>query len=120
VAQLAFRFRSGAVGQLFASLASPIGTSHGILIGEKGTLRYDHGAGQIEYQPQGEGAERATETVTRASGESGYLRELRSFTHWVLYGTAPLLTAQEGRAAIQVVEAAYQSAATGRPVAIGG
>jgi predicted dehydrogenase len=58
------------------------------------------------------------ETISRADGENGYLRELRSFTAWVLHGAPPVLTAQEGRAAIQVVEAAYRSAATGRPVTI--
>jgi predicted dehydrogenase len=58
------------------------------------------------------------ETISRADGENGYLRELRSFVEWVLDGKEPLLTAAEGRAAIQVAEAAYRSAATGWPVAI--
>ena len=57
-----------------------------------------------------------TEQVKRSDGENGYLRELRSFVQWVLDGTPPLLTAAEGRAAIQVAEGAYRSAATGAPV----
>ncbi|MGH2351219.1 MAG: Gfo/Idh/MocA family protein [Chloroflexota bacterium] len=117
-AQLLLRFRSGASGHLFASLAATLGTSHGEIIGERGTLRYDHGAGAITYKLAGEGQQPVSETVTRADGENGYLRELRSFTEWVLHGRPPLLTAKEGRAAIQVVEAAYQSAATRQPVTI--
>ncbi len=122
MAQIQLRFKSGASAHLFASLASPIGTSTGTIIGDQGTLRYDHGAGQLTYRRAGagtgEGQEAVQETVTRADGENGYLRELRSFTEWVLDGTAPILTAQEGRAAIQVAEAAYRSAETGQPVTI--
>jgi myo-inositol 2-dehydrogenase/D-chiro-inositol 1-dehydrogenase len=124
-AQLLLRFRSGASGHLFASLASPMSASFGTIVGERGTLRYNHGAGEITYRRAGsageeEGEQPVTETVTRAAGENGYLRELRSFTEWVLDGTQPLLTAAEGRAAIQVTEAAYRSAATGEPVTIEG
>ena len=120
-AQLLLRFRSGASGHLFASLASPISASFGSIVGERGTLRYNHGAGEITYRRAGEGEQQAqlvSETVTRSDGENGYLRELRSFTEWVLDGKEPLLTAAEGRAAIQVVEAAYRSAASGQPVVI--
>jgi predicted dehydrogenase len=117
-AQLLLRFRSGASGHLFASLASPIGASFGTIVGEQGTLRYNHGTGEITYQRQGEGQTPVTETVTGKDGENGYLRELRSFTEWVLDGTPPLLTAAEGRAAIQVAEAAYRSAETKCPVSI--
>jgi predicted dehydrogenase len=123
VAQIQLRFRSGASGHLFASLASPLGGSNGTIVGDKGTLRYDHGAGQISYRRVGESGEleeTVQETVTRADGENGYLRELRSFTEWVLDGTEPLLTAREGRAAIQVAEAAYRSAETGQVVKIEG
>ncbi len=120
-AQLLLRFRSGASGHLFASLASPMSASFGTIVGEHGALRYNHAAGEITYQRAGDGEQPVTETVTRNDGENGYLRELRSFTEWVLDGTAgaaPLLTAAEGRAAIQVAEAAYRSAATGQPVTI--
>ena len=116
-AQLTLRFKGGASGHLFASLASPIGASGGTIVGERGALRYDHRTGEITYRPAGE-EQPVTETVTRADGENGYLRELRSFVEWVLDGKEPLLTAQEGRAAIAVVEAAYRSAATGEAVAI--
>jgi predicted dehydrogenase len=114
-AQLLLRFRSGASGHIFASLASPLGLSGGTIVGEQGSLRYTHGTGEIVYQRQGQDAA-VTEQVKRSDGENGYLRELRSFVQWVLDGTPPLLTAAEGRAAIQVAEGAYRSAATGAPV----
>ncbi|HEX2035936.1 MAG TPA: Gfo/Idh/MocA family oxidoreductase [Chloroflexota bacterium] len=117
-AQLLFRFRSGASGHLLASLAATLGASRGTIVGQAGTLQYDHGAGTITHRRQDE-AQPTVETVRRTDGEDGYLRELRSFTEWVLDGTAPLLTASEGRAAVEVVEAAYRSAASGQPVTIG-
>jgi predicted dehydrogenase len=120
---LLLRFRNGGVAALFASLASTLGTSHGTIVGEQGTLRYDHSAGTITYRRAGDrsgpGEQPVTETVKRSDGENGYLRELRSFTEWVLHGEEPLLTAAEGRAAVQVVEAAYKSAATGELVTLG-
>ena len=42
--------------------------------------------------------------------------ELQSFTEWVRRDTPPVFTAHDGRAAIQLAEAAEQSLATGRPV----
>ncbi len=117
-AHLLLRFRSGASGHLFASLASTLGTYHGVIVGEQGTLRFDHTGGTLTYKKAGEGEQAVSETISRGARENGYLRELRSFTEWVLQGKEPLLTAREGRAAIQVVEAAYQSAATGQPVTL--
>ena len=119
-AQLLLRFRSGASAHLLASLASRMSASFGTLVGELGALRYDHSRGEITYKVSGEGQEPVQLSVKRSDGENGYLRELRSFVEWVLDGTSPLLTAAEGRAAIQVAEAAYRSVATGEAVQISG
>lgn len=115
---LLLRYRGGGIANLFASLASTMGTSTGTLIAEQGTLRYDHGAGTISYKRAGESEQPVTETIKRGQGTDGYQRELCSFTEWVLHDTEPLLTAKEGRAAVQVVAAAYHSAATGQPVTL--
>jgi myo-inositol 2-dehydrogenase/D-chiro-inositol 1-dehydrogenase len=117
-AHLLVRFRSGGSATLFESIASPVGESSGVIVGTRGALRYDHGTGHIVYRRNEQPDDEIAETVGRHDGENGYLRELRSFTAWVLHGTTPLLTAQEGRAAIAVVEAAYASAQTGRPVEV--
>ncbi|MFZ2100755.1 MAG: Gfo/Idh/MocA family oxidoreductase, partial [Oricola sp.] len=42
--------------------------------------------------------------------------ELKSFIDWVEGGDPPLLKAEDGLKAIEIVEAAYQSIATGRTV----
>ncbi|HEY8744454.1 MAG TPA: Gfo/Idh/MocA family oxidoreductase [Chloroflexota bacterium] len=117
-ALLQLSYRSGAVASLFESVASPINCFRGHIIAEHGALTFDHGAGTLSYRVRGEEQETVTEAVGAKDGENGYLRELRSFTEWVLYDTPPLLTAQEGRAAIAVTEAAYASAQSGLPVEI--
>ncbi|HEV2123151.1 MAG TPA: Gfo/Idh/MocA family oxidoreductase [Chloroflexota bacterium] len=124
--QLLIRFKSGAVGHIFSSLASTIPSSGGTIVGERGTLRYQENVpyrrgGVITYRPlgvDGQPQEPVSEEVLQEGQENGYVRELRSFVEWVLYGWPPLLTAAEGRAAVQVVEAAYRSAETGKRVRI--
>lgn len=113
--QLQIRYRSGAMASIFESLAAPQGYTGGQIIAERGSMVYDAGRRQISYRLVGGAKEPTVETVSVQERENGYLRELRSFTEWVLHGKAPLMTAREGRAAIAVVEAAYQSAQSGQP-----
>ena len=112
--QLQFRFRSGAMATLFESLASAFSSFTGTIIGERGTVQFDYGAKRITHAVQGE--KPVTQTIE--GGENGYLRELRSFTDWVLHDKTPLLTHREGRAAIAAAQAAYRSAQTGEPVEV--
>ena len=121
-AHLLLRFRSGAAAQVLGSLASRLGASSGLIAGERGTLRYEEASpprrgGAITYRLVEEGAPPVTETLAYDHGGGAYALELRAFTDWVLHGTAPPMSAAEGRAAVGVVEAAYRSAATGAPVA---
>ncbi|HEU5319070.1 MAG TPA: Gfo/Idh/MocA family oxidoreductase [Chloroflexota bacterium] len=45
--------------------------------------------------------------------------ELSSFARWVLHGQAPVVTAEDGRRAVQLAEAAYRSVAEKRAVPVG-
>ncbi len=116
--QLQIRYQSGAMASIFESLAAPLGYTGGHIVAERGSLVYDTRQRQVSYRLAGEGQSAVTETVNERERENGYLRELRSFTEWVLHGKEPLMTAREGRAAIAVVEAAYQSAQSGQPVEV--
>jgi predicted dehydrogenase len=117
-AVLQLRHQSGAVTSLFESIASPVGCFRGHIIAEQGTLSFDHAAGTLSYKVGDSKQEAVSEKVGPKDRENGYLRELRSFTEWVLYDRTPLLTAKEGRAAIAVTEAAYASSRSGQPVEI--
>jgi predicted dehydrogenase len=115
--QLQLRFQSGAMASIFESIAATESAFTGVVIAERGTLQFNYRTGHLSYHTVGS-AEPVNETVTAKDRENGYLKELRSFTEWVLYDRQPLLTAAEGRAAIVVAEAAYRSAETGQPVAL--
>jgi predicted dehydrogenase len=117
-AVLQLRYQSGAVASLFESIASPVGRFDGVIIAERGALSFDHRTGALNYKVSDSKQEAVSEKVGPKDRENGYLRELRSFTEWVLYDRTPLLTAKEGRAAIAIVQAAYASADSGRPVEI--
>ena len=115
--QLHLGFQSGAMAGIFESIAASVPVFTGMLIAERGTLQFDHGSGHLRYRTAGS-SETLEETVSAKDRENGYLKELRSFTDWVLDDRPPLLTAAEGRAAIVVAEAAYQSAASGQAVLV--
>ena len=44
--------------------------------------------------------------------------ELSSFARWVLHNEAPVVTAEDGRRAVQLAEAAYQSIAERRTITL--
>jgi predicted dehydrogenase len=112
--QLQLRFRSGAMASLTESIAATTPLFTGVVLGERGTLSFDYRARRVSYTVAGQ------EPVVEENinGENGYLRELRSFTEWVLHERTPLLTWREGRAAIVAAEAAYRSAASGQAVEV--
>ncbi len=48
----------------------------------------------------------------------GVQREIDSFVEWVLHGKEPLVTALDGRSAVEIAQAALRSGATGQPVSL--
>ena len=48
--------------------------------------------------------------------EDGFRWEIRSFLEWITEVTEPVVTAQDGRAAVEMVQAAYLSIERGAPV----
>jgi len=108
------RFRSGAMGVLYSSLASAIGTHHTIVQCTEGTITCDAFRGPIRYAKFGEEPETiASEDI---QGEDPYRCELRSFVDAVLTGSPMVFDGRDGRAAVEIVQAAYLSAKRGRPV----
>jgi predicted dehydrogenase len=60
-----------------------------------------------------------TFTVFEEAFNQGYPQELRHFVDCVRNGTTPLVTGDDGRAVLEMVYAAYESAGTGRKVVPG-
>jgi predicted dehydrogenase len=120
-AHLLLRFRSGAVAQVLGSLASRLGVSGGLVLGDRGSLRYEEAAparrgGTITYRLLEGGAPPVTETLTYDHGGGAYALELGHFAAWVLHDVPPPMTAADARAVVAVIAAAYASAERGAPV----
>jgi predicted dehydrogenase len=105
-AQVLARLDNGAVGTIHASWSSPTGSDHQLtVIGTKATLHLDSRTSLTLLGPDG-----ARERVEVPDTHGSPLLELLAAIEGV---RAPSVTAVDGRAAVAVVEAAYNSAALG-------
>jgi UDP-N-acetylglucosamine 3-dehydrogenase len=111
------RFRNGGLGVVEFGGAHAIGSTGGVVTGELGSIAYDSGANTVVYRLVAEGAQPVDVPVARDGG-TGIKSELASFARWVLHDEAPVVTAEDGRRAVQLAEAAYRSVAEGRAVAL--
>jgi predicted dehydrogenase len=102
------RFRNGGIGVLEAGGAHAIGGSEGIVTGEKGSIAYDGSKSTVTYRLVEADAKPVEVPVERDAGK-GVQSELSSFARWVLYDETPVVTAEDGRRAVQLAEAAYRS-----------
>lgn len=107
------RFRNGGLGLLESSAATAIGATEGQITGEGGSIHYDWGNNTVRYRKVG--GDVVDVPVEKDAGRS-VQSELASFARWVLYDEAPLVTAEDGRRAVQLAEAAYRSAAEKRSI----
>lgn len=111
------RFRNGGVAVLEASTAHAIGATEGIITGEKGSITYNWGQNTVRYRLAKQDGEVVDVPVERDAG-TGIKSELSSFAQWVLNGQSPLVTAEDGRRAVQLAEAAYRSDQEKRAIAV--
>ena len=111
------RFRNGGIGVLEAGGAHAIGGSEGIVTGEKGSIAYDGSKNTVVYRLVEEGS-KPVEVPVERDGGTGVQSELMSFARWVLHDEAPIVTAEDGRRAVQLAEAAYRSAREKRAIQI--
>ena len=105
------RFARGAVGTISASWSIHPGPDHLLtLFGTTGTLHLD-GRTPLTHLPDGGEPERVelpAETTDPA----------RAFVAAIADNAEPVVTGVDGRAALAIIEAAYQSAASGTTVTI--
>ncbi len=114
---LVAQFNSGAMGQLHASVASAIGETNCRVQCRRGAIFYRSGPGlprTLWHAAFGQ------EPVTIPAGdiqvEEGLVREVREWVEAVLDDKPVTIPGIESRKAIELAEAAYKSARTGKPV----
>lgn len=112
------RFRSGTVGHLHGGRGVGGHVYEGRIICPGGMLSFgpEWGAGTVQRA----GGEPEPLRAESRSGPVGIDWELDSFVQWVLRDQPPVVTARDGRAAVELAEAAYRSIEQGRPVDIAG
>lgn len=106
------RFKDGGIG-LLQSGTSAIVPQHGMLIYcEKGTMSITGGA--VRYTPAG--GEEVVIEAAQIEKEDAVRHEVGSWVNWVLKRTPPVVYWKDGMAAVELAEAAYRSAGSGKVV----
>ena len=82
--------------------------AQGHIICEQGTLYYDWRRRNLLETVESEG-ERIATHVEEIEENNGYRRHMHRFFAWLRDDAAPLVTAQDARAAVELAEAAYLS-----------
>lgn len=113
------RFQSGALGLLRSSTTCTIPRSDGMVQCERGTIAWDWPKQRIEYRLADQSEPTVLQSDVGSFDVGGYGREQRAFIEWVLFDRVPVVGNRDGRAAIEICEAAYLSAQRRAPVALG-
>ena len=111
VCSLFIRFREGTTATLVSSGISPVTWREMAFLFSGGFARLDSPWSYLEYGP--DEAQLARVEPGEGPGPNAVPMELGSFARWVLYDEAPVLTAREGRAAVAVADAAWESEKSG-------
>ena len=124
VAAATIRFRSGAVGTLVASTAIFPGLAQRLeVFGTNGTVVIEDGqmvqravTGEPEAAPAAAGAGAAADPADL--GVSAHAAQIADLLEAIDTGREPAVTGANGRDALEIVCAVYESARTGRPVVL--
>ena len=116
-ASVTVRFKSGDVGNFLVSWGVPPGVvpppMPEVMLTSSGVLHITFGASQQKASLQREGGE--WETIA-ASDENMYLREIQDFAGAIMQDRPPLVSGEQGRAALEISLAALESIRLGAPV----
>jgi phthalate 4,5-cis-dihydrodiol dehydrogenase len=114
VASLLIEFQSGATGVVSAASISAVHRCEKQFIFSAAYARLESPWSYLEYGPD---VERMTRVdAEEVPGPDAFEMELGSFVRWVLHDELPVLTAEEGRAAVALAEAAERAKKTRAPV----
>ena len=116
VAFVQIRYAGGGIGTLHCGGSSSIGKCEMMVQCKKGTLVNGGFGGPVRYARFGE--EPVTIEASQIQKEDPYREEVRSWVEAVTKDAPMLFDGRDGAAAIEIVDAAYRSARTGRAVSL--
>ncbi len=112
-------FEGGNTACFYGSSASGINHTGGVFFCTKGTVRYEwnfRGETVLEYKRFDD--EEATRVDVPDDHKIGLRTQAESFAKWVMDGQEPDVTGWDGRQAVAMAEAAYESARQNTPVKV--
>jgi len=113
------RYENGAIGVVEGSSCFAGGTNEPdvVILGEKGQSRFGLWSGKCEvYLKEPAGGLAAQEWVAHSFEDAIHVEFYQEFAAAVRHGKTPPVTGEDGRKALEMVLAIYQSADAGRPV----
>jgi len=112
------RFANGAVGMIYCSWVSPTGHGYQEILGSNGVIVLQgRGDGpQIYLKTDTGGMKKGWSPLTAEAGGNVYFDRIAHFADCIRNGTTPITPGEEGRGAVELIEAAYRSAKEGKPV----
>jgi predicted dehydrogenase len=112
-------FRGGLAASVEQSLIAPLAAAecYALFLGRDGALRVDTWGG-LRIARRGQAWEDVPLPAGSASGEVGFDAEIAEFVAALRERRRPSVTGEDGRAALEIILAIYQSAAEDRPVAL--
>jgi len=112
------RFENGAVGVIYCSWVSPTGHGHQEILGSDGliVLQGKGDGPQIYLKADAGGMTKGWNSLTADEGGNIYFDRIAHFVDCIQNGTEPITPGEEGRDAVQLIEAAYRSAKEGKPI----
>jgi predicted dehydrogenase len=120
IALITITFRNGAVGFLHSSQATLFGGYGGRLDGTEGSAEFPSIWGEnagVRYRRH-DAPEATFLPLSEMEVGNPVQKELAAFITAIRTDTAPPITGRDGRAAVEVAQAAYQSMETGQPVTL--
>jgi len=109
-------FEDSGTGCLHTSLSSPVGEYRVHIQGTRGNMVHSGFGGSLEWKDL-KGASGKVQ-AGEIEQPNPYEIELASWIDSLTKGTPPLFTGEDGRAAVAMAEAAYESAGLNRPVRV--
>jgi predicted dehydrogenase len=118
--ELSLRFQNGCIATLSACMTSYVWQHEGAIQGTSGSLAFSLSEGTLRWRDKhGRGETIRRDDFVLGAGASLAIRaELRAFVDAALGLAAPLIPGEQGRANIEVIQAALISIADRRPIAL--
>jgi glucose-fructose oxidoreductase len=117
--ELSLRFQSGCIATLSACMTSYVWQHEGSVLGTEGSLAFSLSEGTLRWRGrQGDGAIERDEFKLSPGADVAIRAELRAFVDAALGLAAPLIPGEQGRANVEVIQAALISIAERRPIAL--